>query len=239
MSTPSISVITATFNAESVINNLIKSLLSQEDKNFEWIVIDGNSTDNTVEILKNVKNLNIKIISEDDFGIYDALNKGIKISSNPYYLVAGADDIFFPNAIKDYKSAIEKDYDMITASILKDGEIFKPARGPSWRFASDAYISNHALGVLIKKSLHNKNGYYSKMYPIAADQLFIKTAVKNGAKVKIIQSIVGNFSLTGTSSQDELGACFEILRVQLLTEKRKYLVFFTYLFRIIKRLIRY
>lgn len=234
-----ISVITATYNVESCIQSLIESLRLQTEKNFEWIVIDGKSTDRTLEILRNVDDLNIKIFSEPDFGIYDALNKGVKICNSEYYIVAGADDKFFPNAIRDYKSAIDKDYDMITASILKDGVICKPARGPSWRFASDAYISNHALGVLIKKSLHKKNGYYSKMYPIAADQLFIKTAVKNGAKVKIIDSIVGNFSLTGTSSQDELGACLEILRVQLLTEKRKYLVFFTYLFRIIKRLIRY
>ncbi|MHA3052309.1 glycosyltransferase [Acinetobacter sp. ANC 4640] len=232
-----ISVITAVYNAESCISNLIESLRQQQDQDFEWVVVDGASTDKTLEILKDVKDLNIKIISEPDFGIYDALNKGIKACSGEYYLVAGADDIFFENAISDYKNAMEDQIDMVTASILKDGVEFKPARGPSWRFASDAYISNHSLGVLINKRLHNNYGFYSKKFPIAADQLFIKECAQNGVKIKIIDNIVGNFSLVGTSSIDEIGACMEILRVQLLTEKRKYLVFTLYLTRILKRLI--
>lgn len=234
-----ISVITAVYNAESCIQNLIESLRAQQDKAFEWVVVDGASTDRTLEILNEVKDLNIKIISEPDFGIYDALNKGVKACSGEYYLVAGADDVFFENAINDYKCAIEEGYGMISAPILKNGVEFKPARGPSWRFASDAYISNHSLGVLIRKELHLKFGFYSKKFPIAADQLFVKECAQNGVKIKIIKNLVGNFALVGTSSIDEIGACMEILRVQLLTEKRKYLVFALYFTRIIKRLIKY
>ena len=80
-----VSIITAVYNAENHILNLINSLRQQIDKNFEWVVVDGLSTDSTVKILKNIDDLNITIISEADFGIYDALNKGIKACTGEYY----------------------------------------------------------------------------------------------------------------------------------------------------------
>ena len=64
-----ISIITAVFNAENHINHLIESLRQQIDPNFEWVVVDGLSTDSTLEVLKKIDDLNIKIISEADFGI--------------------------------------------------------------------------------------------------------------------------------------------------------------------------
>ena len=67
-----ISIITAVYNAENHIQDLIESLRQQGDSNFEWVVVDGLSTDNTLEILKKIDDLNVKIISEADFGIYDA-----------------------------------------------------------------------------------------------------------------------------------------------------------------------
>ena len=81
-----ISIITATFNSQYFIQNLINSLSNQTDKRFEWIVIDGNSNDNTIKILKNVKNIKLTYISENDEGIYDAINKGIKLANYNYYL---------------------------------------------------------------------------------------------------------------------------------------------------------
>ena len=89
-----ISVITAVYNAEDCIQHLIESLRKQNDQNFEWVVVDGLSTDSTLEILKKIDDLNIKIISEVDFGIYDALNKGVKA----VVLKTGADGAWFKTA---------------------------------------------------------------------------------------------------------------------------------------------
>ena len=74
-----ISIITATYNSQNIIQQLITSLSNQTDKRFEWIVIDGNSKDDTIKLLKTVNNINITLISENDNGIYDAINKGIKL----------------------------------------------------------------------------------------------------------------------------------------------------------------
>ncbi|RKG38056.1 glycosyltransferase [Acinetobacter rongchengensis] len=232
-----ISVITAVYNAESCIRNLIESLRSQQDKDFEWVVVDGASTDRTLEILKTINDLNIKIISEPDFGIYDALNKGIKACSGEYYLVAGADDIFFNNAVHDYKKAITSNSELITASIMKNNhKVISKEKWP-WLYAQTAYISCHALGVLIRTNLHNQYGFYSNKFPIAADQLFIKKCCNNKVIVQTIDAIVGEFGTQGVSTEDIIGTCTEIFRIQLLTEKCKSLQYLIFLSKILKRFL--
>lgn len=237
-----ISVITAVYNAEDCILDLIESLRKQTDQNFEWVVVDGLSTDHTLEILKKIDDLNIKIISEADFGIYDALNKGVKLCSGEYYLVAGADDTFYPNAIAAYKAAaIENAADMVTAHVKVGNEIYKPIHKSSWRYSQFCWISAHALGLLIKKNLHQKYGYYSKRFPIAADQYFIKKSCKDHISVYEIGFLAGEFGVDGLSSTDNLGTCLEWYHVQLLTEERskKWLItlfFIAKILRIVRRI---
>lgn len=232
-----ISVITAVYNAESCIQNLIESLRDQQDKDFEWVVVDGASTDKTLEILKNINDLNIKIISEPDFGIYDALNKGVKACSGEYYLVAGADDIFFPNAINSYKIVIQNDISLITATIIKGGHKLKGGKGQSWIYGQFHWISDHALGTLIKKELHNEYGFYSRKFPIAADQLFIKNCCQNGEKIKKIECVVGEFGCNGVSSVDSIGTCTEFFRIQLLTERYKWVQYILFVLKLTKRIL--
>ena len=127
-----LSVITATYNVGKFLPRLIKSLQEQVDKDFEWIVSDGASSDKTLEILKNTGGINIKVISGEDFGIYDALNRGIKACNGEFYLVIGADDELYPNAIQDYKKAIEGGADIITARIDTNNGKIEPNSGPKW-----------------------------------------------------------------------------------------------------------
>ncbi|MCY6412408.1 glycosyltransferase [Acinetobacter sp. VNH17] len=232
-----ISIITAVYNEAKCIHHLIDSLRQQTDQNFEWVVVDGHSTDNTLEILKQINDLNIKIISDADFGIYDALNKGIKTSTGEYYLVAGADDIFFPNAIADYKAVIETNVDMITAFVIMGDSIIKP-RGYPWLFGQKAFISNHALGVLIRKSLHLNHGFYSNKFPIAADQLFIQKCALDGVKFKKIDKLIGEFSLAGISSTDSIGALSEFFRIQVMMGKNKWIQYVLYILKLLKRVNR-
>lgn len=88
-----LSVVTATYNAVQHLPNLIKSLRDQSDRDFEWVVMDGGSTDGTIELLKLVEDIKIVFKSQKDFGIHDALNRAVKVSSGTYYLVVGADDL--------------------------------------------------------------------------------------------------------------------------------------------------
>jgi glycosyltransferase len=230
-----LSIITATHNAIEHLPNLIECLRNQEDKDFEWVVADGASTDGTLELLKSIDDLNIVITSQEDFGIYDALNRGIKASSGEFYLVMGADDLLYPNAVRDYKDAIEDGVDIVTATIkIGDGVSTAGARGGSWFAAQFAYISGHAVGSIYRKSLHNKYGYYSRKFPIAADQLFILKSCKSGAKIKIVDQIVGEHLLVGVSSVDIIGSMSEYYRVQLDVGENKLLQTVLFILRLIK-----
>jgi len=234
----SISVITATYNAEEHLPELISSLREQIDKNFEWVIADGASTDKTLELIRSISDMNIKLISQADFGIYDALNRGIKNSSGRFYLVVGADDVLFPNAIKDYRAAIadQDNTDIVTAWVDTERGILKPRRLPASWSGMPHYVSGHAVGSLIKKELHAKYGYYARNYPITADQHFMLKAIKNGASVKVNGVLVGRYNLTGLSAADLLGTTTELARVMISLGFNKYLQIIFMIVRLLKNI---
>jgi glycosyltransferase len=218
-----LSIITATYNAIDHFPNLVESLRKQTNKDFEWVIADGGSTDGTVELVESIKDLPIKLIVSDDFGIYDALNKAIKESSGDYYLVLGADDVLYEGAVEIYSSYLNDDYDIVTANIHAGNGVLTPTGKRPWLHGQSCYISGHAVGSVYRKSLHEKFGYYSKKYPIAADQFFVLSAIKGGSKVKSIDKLVGEFSTQGLSGTDLLGSYFEFHRVQIALGESKLL----------------
>lgn len=230
-----ISVVTATYNAEEYLPILIASLRDQTDKNFQWVVADGCSSDATLKLLEAASDLDLTVSSQADFGIYDALNRAIKISDSDYYIVVGADDVLYSNAIADYRAAIlESEADIITSQIVSAGKIIALGNKPSWLHGQAAYITGHSVGAAFKKNLHQKFGYYSSKFPIAADQLFVKQACQGGASRYEAQFKAGEFGSAGYSNNDIAGTLTEIFRIQLLTEKHKYLQIIILAFRLLK-----
>lgn len=229
-SSNNITIITAIYNAESNIVSLCNSINNIEG-DFDWIVVDGLSTDNSLNLLKKNTNKVTQLISEADFGIYDALNKAIKSCITPYYLVIGSDDILHCDVIKNFNNIIDKEqiqYDILTSNIEIEGKVITPKKGNSWLHKQSAFVSSHAVGTIFKKSLHKQHGYYSNSYPIAADQLFILTACKSGATIYKSKHISGVFSKNGVSSQDILGTLTESFRIQIKFENKllQTLIFF-------------
>lgn len=215
-----ITILTATLNAELCIGSLIDSLLAQTDSDFEWVIVDGCSSDGTLELLQAVQGLRIRILSAKDFGIYDALNRGIQAIDHGYYLVLGSDDILFPEAIELYRDALsEKETDIVTASVLQNGHVISPRTGLGWLYGLPGVAGHHSVGMLISTELHQRFGFYSRRLPIAADQLFIKQALLGGASITRCKFVAGVFSTGGTSGSDPAGVITEVFRVQLLTER--------------------
>lgn len=243
--TPTISIITATYNAAEHLPRLIESLIAQTDQDFEWVVADGGSTDGTLEILEKAKSQLKKVVvdSRPDFGIYDALNKAVKLAGGEYYLVVGADDELDSQAVMNFKVLGEKSgADILTAAVDYAGGIgiLRRPQGPSWLYGQVAFVTGHALGSAFRKSLHNRDsvGFYSRAYPIAADQLFIKKAIKSGATVAVGDFMTGSFGDNGVSSTNIAGALSEFFRVQLETERWKSLQVFLFILRLIKNFAR-
>ena len=102
-----LSIITVCYNSEKTIESTIKSILSQTNKNFEWIVVDGKSTDKTIEIIKRYlpefkdNNIEVKLISEKDNGAYDAMNKGALSAEGDYLTYMNSDDTYYDDKSLD------------------------------------------------------------------------------------------------------------------------------------------
>lgn len=230
-----ITILTATLDAEFFIGRLIDSLRNQIDRNFEWVVVDGCSSDKTHALIDKVNEFPVRLLVSKDFGIYDALNKGVQVISEGYYLVIGADDFLLPDAIKNYRAALDEgNFDIVTTSIRRDHKIIHPNKGLGWLYGLPGVAGSHAVGMIIKVELHKNYGLYSKRFPIAADQYFVKKALAGGASILRKDFIAGDFSTEGTSGSDPVGLLTEIFRVQLLTEKYVALQFLLFAVRFLK-----
>jgi len=233
-----ISVVTATYNAAKHLPKLIESLRGQTDKDFEWVVADGASEDGTLEMLRSVTGINIVISSQEDFGIYDALNRAIKIASGDYYIVCGADDCFYSDAIANFRRAIDQSRaDIIVADAMYGTHSVKVRRGPAWLFGHGALISAHTLATAFRKELHRAYGFYSRKYPIAADQLFVMQACKGGASRYQGEFVAGEVGSGGVSSVDQTGNATEVFRVQLDLGRSAVVQVLLLMFRLLKQVL--
>ena len=233
-----ITIITATYNSEKFIGNLVQSIVDQSVKNFSWIVVDGGSTDATLDIIQNaeVDIQSLVIVSEPDFGVYDALNKGIALCTSEFYMVVGSDDTLDKYCVEQFqRAALSGDSDVISACIQSDGSKIS-ASGPasSWRKGQAAFISGHSLGCIIKTSLHRELGMYSHKFPIGSDQDFILNCAKNGKKFKQVNFLSGEFNnRDGLSSVDYVGAMCDLFRVQVKYKRSKTIQLLLLNFRLI------
>ena len=116
-----ISIITVTKNSENFLEECILSLNQQSYKNFEHILIDGSSTDNTVNIIKKHQDKITYWVSEKDEGLYDAMNKGIKKCSGDIIGILNSDDIYYPETLKIVNQYfnLHKDLDFLFGSVNK------------------------------------------------------------------------------------------------------------------------
>ncbi|MBM9538341.1 glycosyltransferase [Desulfobulbus alkaliphilus] len=231
-----ISVISVTFNASKHLPDLVESLRTQTDPDFEWIIVDGASTDGTVEVIQSANDVVTQWLSEPDFGIYHAMNKALQMATGEYYLILGADDRLTPEAIEQYKShAYRTKADIITAKIIREGKVEKRKPCWPWLYAHHAFVSEHSVGSLIRRSLHDKFGLYSKRYSIGADLVFLKKAcMAPETRVVQLDFIAGTFGFTGRSRSDRAGAICDYFRGQFETEKFKYLQIFLFVLKVLK-----
>ncbi|MBF9017752.1 MULTISPECIES: glycosyltransferase family 2 protein [unclassified Oceanispirochaeta] len=170
-----VSIVTVVYNNENTIEHCIKSVLSQNYDNFEYILIDGCSSDNTMNIIDKYKeNIDI-IISEIDNGIYDAMNKGLRISTGDVIGFLNSDDIFYSeniisNIVDQFKN---NDIDCCYGNL-----IFKNINGSISRnwISKDFYSGLFQRSwtpahptFYCKKEMYDKYGFYRTDYKIAAD----------------------------------------------------------------------
>jgi len=233
---PSISIITVTLNCAPLLARLIDSLLAQDDQDFHWVIVDGGSTDGTLTAAERFPKERVTLASGPDFGIYDALNKGVALTHTDYYLVLGADDRLYPNAISSFrKAAQELHCDLIAAAVESSTDVMRPMVGQRWLRGGNAFVASHAVGTLIRRELHARCGFYSNRYVNCADMHFVLSAVTKGnASIAAADFIAGQFGDTGISSADRLCSIADAFRIQVAFGENRALQFLLHIGRLAK-----
>lgn len=210
METPLISIITVSFNSASTIRDTIDSVLAQSYKNLEYIIIDGHSKDGTIDIVKSYGKKISQCISEPDLGIYDAINKGIKMSSGDVIGILNSDDSFFNEyVVENIAKAFEED---LTETVIGDVQFFHPARSSRiLRYYSSknwnpgkfkyGYMPAHP-SFYARRDLFEKFGMYKTGYRIAADyELMIRFLYVNKVKYSYLEMPFVNMRAGGVSNR--------------------------------------
>jgi len=200
-----ITVIIATHNAQDSIQKTIDSLKFQSSKNFELIVVDGASKDDTMKIVKSNGSFITKSVSEPDNGLYEAWNKGVRLSSGEWICFLGAGDTLFPEAFNEYEKVMEGHgcyYDYISAKInrMDHSDHVLSVLGKPWvwnEFKKTMTVAH--VGSLHNRRLFDEVGLFdAKGYKICADYEFL---LRKGDKLKagFMNDIIGNMSAGGIS----------------------------------------
>lgn len=175
-----ISIITATYNSAETINDTIKSVLCQTNKDFEYIIVDGGSTDETIDIVKSYESEfsgRLKWVSEKDKGIYDAMNKGIKMASGDIIGILNSDDYYTSDdilqTIADAFKCLNVDAIYGDIHFIKDGVPDKCVRYYSSRLFSPFWLRFGFMpahpSFYCKRDVFDKSGLYRLDYKIGSD----------------------------------------------------------------------
>jgi glycosyltransferase involved in cell wall biosynthesis len=197
------SIITVNLDNLDGLKKTIKSINSQTYKNFEHIIIDGNSIDGSVEFIKS--NSNSFIVSCDD-GIYDAMNKGIAKSSGKLICFLNSGDILYPDSLNQIKRFFNHevyDFAMSPVDIYSENNKYLFTKFPTQIKEGFKYLTHMPaahMSFFVKKSIFNSIGNFDLSYEISSDFDFINRLFRHTSKYLIIKISIGKFFLGGISS---------------------------------------
>lgn len=199
MNNVKISIITVCYNASSVIEDTILSVINQTYCNKEYIIIDGDSNDGTVDIIKKYEDHIDNWISEPDNGIFDAMNKGIRMASGEWINMMNAGDRFFSEFVLE--DIFSKAYPQTIQFLYSDCEMRFPNGINYIRNASEEEGNIFHQASIYKKKLHEVYGYYCvKNHLVMSDALFFNLIPSN--LYYRVPVIIASYDMGGTSVQN-------------------------------------
>lgn len=211
-----VTIVTVSYNSEKTIRRTIESVLSQTYKNVEYIIIDGKSTDNTIKIVKEYEdkfNGRMRWVSEPDKGIYDAMNKGIKMASGELVGILNSDDYYEPDAVENMVNALGTEkYQILYGFMrtLRNGEEYSIAIR-THKDLRNGMISHPTC--FVTKKLYDDFGMYDTRYKSVADYDFMLRMFDNKDVVfRPVYKLITNFEQGGMSSTT--AAWLELVELQ-------------------------
>lgn len=208
---PKISIITVTYNAEAVLSATLQSIAAQTCAPFEYLILDGGSTDGTLDLIRQHKTLISFWLSEPDGGLYDAMNKGLRHATGDYvWFINAGDSLYAPDTLEQLTAfwQTQPPPDVLYGEVMyvtPQGQALgirsavTPLRLPeklAWRSLQYGMVVSHQ-GFIVKRSLCP--AYDWQQYPLSADIDWVIRCLKKAQIIKHSHQILANFEQGGIS----------------------------------------
>lgn len=201
-----VSIITVSFNSEKTIKRTIESVLNQSYQNIEYLIIDGASTDNTLQIIKSYEKAfdgRLKLVSEPDNGIYDAMNKGIRLAKGELIGIINSDDYYEMTAVQDMVDSLKEDdpYQILYGFLKKiNNGVVTQILMTRHENIRNVMIPHPTC--FITKKLYDDVGMYDTKYRSCADYEFALRMSKNPRVHFVpVYKVISTFDDGGMSSK--------------------------------------
>lgn len=214
-----VSIVTVSYNSAGTILDTIESVRNQSYPHIEYIVVDGGSTDGTVDILKKNDTVIDDWISEPDKGIYDAMNKGIRRSHGHIVGILNSDDWYEPNTIKTVVRAFKDDNDVDLVhgamNLWTEDKKFHARRGEKDHLPPEFTAPFYHPTCFVRRRVFDHAGVFALDLPTAADYDFMLRFMQSGCKDLYIDQVLTNFRQGGVTSEyifSPYGQIWKVLR---------------------------
>lgn len=228
------SIIIPAYNVKTTICRCLDSLLNQSDNDWEVLIIDGDSTDGTLDLLKRYEHrLPLTVVSEPDHGLYDAMNKGLARACGEWIVILGADDELAPGALGVVrKAAAEHSADIYVGDALRVGPEGEHALGVD-PCTPQALVGNVPFchnAMFASRSAYGVVGSYDVTYKVAADAQWMHRAIRAGMRFHHVGTVLTRFHTGGISSNADLTMpeCYRLIQENfpcLSRDEAEYLLF--------------
>jgi glycosyltransferase involved in cell wall biosynthesis len=220
MEQPLISIITVVFNAVALIEKTIKSILAQTYPNIEYVIVDGGSTDGTLDIIRVYENRISKWTSGPDTGLYDAMNKGIEMATGSYlWFINAGDEIFEKDTLsaifKNYENSIDVFYGETLIIDIHGNEIGmhrqKAPEKLNWKSLKKGMIVSHQ-SMIVRKEIAP---HYNLQYSCSADFDWAIKSLKASKNIANTQLILTRFLDGGRSKKTIAPSLMERFKIMV------------------------
>lgn len=195
------SVITVNYNNKAGLENTIKSVISQTFSDYEFIVVDGGSSDGSSEIINHYHHYLTWSCSERDTGVYNAMNKGIMHANGDYLIFMNSGDIFYDDNVLANVANLNLDADIISGQVerMDNAKLIRKYDGKNLLMQLYFDTINHQ-GSFIKRHLFDNSLYDESLRVVSDWKFWVEKIVFEGCKVEVIDIIIAKQDMTGLSS---------------------------------------
>ncbi|MCL2051427.1 MAG: glycosyltransferase [Lachnospiraceae bacterium] len=202
---PKVSIITICLNSEKTIKDTLLSVLGQTYEQIEYLIIDGKSTDGTLNIINDfvpLFNGRLKIISEKDTGIYNAMNKGIRKASGEIIGIINSDDFYEPDAVRSAVNVLDTSKCQIAYGPMRYIKKNRPDWISDFHHDKLPFVMISHPACFVTRKAYGLNGLFDEKYRIAADyDLMLRNYLNKSEFIKI-EKLMANHRLGGISSNE-------------------------------------